>query len=75
MTISREGVRRKLVVQANVDGRDVGSVVDDFRRAISASVTLPSGYQIEFGGQFESGQAAARTIGSLTLLSIPMISR
>lgn len=72
-TISREGVRRKLVVQSNVDGRDVGSVVDDFRQAISASVTLPPGYQIEFGGQFESGQSAARTIGSLTLLSIVLI--
>jgi CzcA family heavy metal efflux pump len=69
-TISREGVRRKLVVQANVEGRDVGSVVADFQRAIAAAVPMPAGYQVEFGGQFESGQAAARTITVLSVLSI-----
>ena len=72
-TISREGVRRKLVVQANVIGRDVGSVVDDFQRVIGAAVTLPSGYQIVFGGQFESGRSAARAITILSALSIVAI--
>jgi len=69
-TISREGVRRKLVVQANVEGRDVGSVVSDFQRVIATAVPLPPGYQIEYGGQFESGQAAARTITVLSILSL-----
>ncbi len=72
-TISREGVRRKLVVQANVEGRDVGSVVDEVRSAVAAGVTLPGGYQVEYGGQFESGQSAARAIGFLSLLSIVAI--
>ena len=68
--ISREGVRRKLVVQANVEGRDVGGVVADFQRVIATAVPLPSGYQIEYGGQFESGQAAARTITVLSIISL-----
>ena len=72
-TISREGVRRKLVVQANVNGRDVGSVVDDFQRVIAEAVALPSGYQIVFGGQFESGRSAARSITILSVLSIVAI--
>jgi Cu/Ag efflux pump CusA len=71
--ISRENVQRKLVVQSNVEGRDVGSVVDEFRARIQANVELPDGYYIEFGGQFESGQAATRTIAVLSLLSIAAI--
>ncbi|UCD25196.1 MAG: efflux RND transporter permease subunit, partial [Gemmatimonadota bacterium] len=71
--ISRENVQRKLVVQSNVEGRDVGSVVDEFRERIQRDVVLPEGYYIEFGGQFESGQAATRTIAVLSLLSIAAI--
>ncbi len=69
-TISREDVQRKIVVQSNVQGRDVGGVVDDFRERIVAAVTLPEGYYIEYGGQFESGQAALRTITILSILSL-----
>jgi CzcA family heavy metal efflux pump len=72
-TISRENVQRKLVVQANAAGRDVGSVVDDVEAAIAASVPLPEGYYVEFGGQFESGRRAARAVGALSLLSIAAI--
>jgi Cu/Ag efflux pump CusA len=71
--ISRENVQRKLVVQSNVAGRDVGSVVDDFRARIEANVELPEGYYVEYGGQFESGQAATRTIAVLSLLSVAAI--
>ncbi|MBD3892281.1 efflux RND transporter permease subunit [Hydrogenophaga sp.] len=66
-SISRENVQRKMVVMANVAGRDLVSVVSDIRTQVAAAVTLPSGYHIEYGGQFESAQAATR---SLMLLSV-----
>lgn len=61
-TISREDVQRKLVVMANVAGRDLAGVVNDIRQQVTAQVQLPSGYHIEYGGQFESAQEAARTL-------------
>ncbi|MDX1382593.1 MAG: efflux RND transporter permease subunit, partial [Thermoanaerobaculia bacterium] len=72
-TISRENVQRKIVVSANVAGRDVGSVVDDIRSRIEATVELPTGYYVEYGGQFESARAATRTITLLSMLSIALI--
>ena len=71
--ISREDVQRMIVVQANVAGRDVGSVVQDIERGVEASVDLPAGYYIEYGGQFESASAATRTIGLMSLLSLAAI--
>lgn len=71
--ISREDVQRKLVVQANVAGRDVGSVVEDMRERVALEVTLPAGYHVEYGGQFESAAAATRTIGVMSLLSLAAI--
>ena len=71
--ISREDVQRKIVVQANVHERDVGSVVEDIRAVVESQVTLPPGYYVEYGGQFESGQAAARAIGLMSLASIAAI--
>lgn len=67
--ISRENVQRKIVVQANVSGRDVGSTVDDIRNRLTGELELPDGYFIEYGGQFESGLSAIRTITLLSLLS------
>jgi Cu/Ag efflux pump CusA len=61
-TIGRENVQRKIVVMANVAGRDLRGVVDDIRRVIDEQVTLPRGYHIELGGQFESAEQAARTL-------------
>ncbi len=61
-SISRENVQRKMVVMANVAGRDLASVVSDIRKAVAAGVTLPAGYHIEYGGQFESAEAASRTL-------------
>ena len=72
-SISREDVQRKLVVQANVAGRDVGSVVQEIQDRLNASVSLPDGYYVEYGGQFESAAAATRTIGLLSLLSLAAI--
>jgi copper/silver efflux system protein len=71
--ITRENVQRKIVVQSNVAGRDVGSVVDDIRERVRSTVSLPQGYYIEYGGQFESAQAATRRIALLSLLSMAAI--
>ena len=70
-TISREGVQRKMVVQANVAGRDLSSVVQDLRARIRAEVRFPEGYSLDYGGQFESAAEATRTI---SLLSVAVIA-
>jgi Cu/Ag efflux pump CusA len=60
--ILRENVQRRIVVSANVAGRDLGSVVADIQRAVSQSVTMPPGYRVEYGGQFESQQSATQRL-------------
>ncbi len=72
-TISRENVQRKIVVQANVAGRDLGSTVAEIQQVVAEGVALPPGYHIVYGGQFESQNEATRVIGALSLLSIVMI--
>jgi CzcA family heavy metal efflux pump len=72
-TVSRENVQRKIVVQANVAGRDLGGTVADIQRRVREAVTLPAGYYLEYGGQFESQAEATRTIALLSLLSITAI--
>ena len=69
--VSRESVQRKIVVMANVAGRDLTGVVDEMREKINAQIRLPAGYYIEYGGQFESAAAAART---LTLLGVAVMA-
>ncbi|MBW4466296.1 MAG: efflux RND transporter permease subunit [Pegethrix bostrychoides GSE-TBD4-15B] len=61
-TINRENVSRLIVVSANVSGRDLGSVIEDVQARVKASVPLPSGYFIQYGGQFESEQQASRNL-------------
>jgi Cu/Ag efflux pump CusA len=72
-TISRENVQRKIVVQANVAGRDLGSTVADIRQVVADRVTLPEGYHVEYGGQFEAQEQSTRTILLLSMLSIATI--
>lgn len=72
-TINRENVKRKIVISANCSGRDLGSVVEDVRERIDERIELPEGYHIEYGGQFESEQAASRTLLLTSLLSILLI--
>jgi CzcA family heavy metal efflux pump len=72
-TVSRENVQRKIVVQANVAGRDLGSTVADIREAIGDGVTLPPGYHVEYGGQFEAQEESTRTLAALSLISIAAI--
>jgi Cu/Ag efflux pump CusA len=69
-TISREQVQRKIVVMGNVAGRDVVSVVGDIQQRLAASDPLPEGYRVEYGGQFESAEAASSTLLTLGLLVV-----
>jgi len=71
--ISRENVQRKIVVQANVSGRDLRSVVDEMQKNIQTNVGFPQGYFVEFGGQFESEQEATKIITLLSLVSVGAI--
>ncbi|MBQ8190687.1 MAG: efflux RND transporter permease subunit [Bacteroidaceae bacterium] len=72
-TISRENVKRKVVISANTSGRDLRSVVNDIQERIGERITLPEGYHIEYGGQFESEQAASNTLLLTSLMSIVII--
>ncbi len=69
-TINRENVQRRIIVQANVSGRDLGSVIADVRAGISRKVSLPQGYYVQYGGQFEAQEKAARQITLLSILAI-----
>ena len=72
-TISRENVKRKIVISANTAGRDIRSVVNDIQKRIDSQIKLPEGYHVEYGGQFESEQAASRTLLLTSLMSIVII--
>jgi CzcA family heavy metal efflux pump len=71
--ISRENVQRKIVVSANVSGRDLKGVVNDIKARIDSDITLPEGYRIEYGGQFESAENASRILFITSLLAICVI--
>jgi CzcA family heavy metal efflux pump len=60
--VMRENVQRRMVVQSNVTRRDLRSVVNDIQARIGANVTLPQGYRVEYGGQFESEAQASRQL-------------
>lgn len=68
--VNREDMQRRIVVSANTQGRDLGSVVKDVRVALDTKVKLPQGYFIKIGGQFESQQNATRQMIWLGLLSL-----
>ncbi len=72
-TISRENVKRKIVISANVADRDLRSVVNDIQERIDTQIQLPEGYHVEYGGQFESEQAASRTLMLTSFMSIVVI--
>lgn len=71
--ISRENVKRKTVVSVNVAGRDVGSVVKDIRERVTTHITLPTGYRIEYGGQFESAANASKRLIFASVIAILVI--
>lgn len=72
-TINRENVARRIVISANVVGRDLRGVVTDIQQVIASDVKLPEGYYVQYGGQFESEQAASRVILLASLFSILLI--
>lgn len=72
-TINRENAVRRLVVSANVDGRDLRGVVNEISDKVSANVEMPQGYHIRYSGQFESEAAASRTLALTSLLALAII--
>ncbi len=69
-TINRENGQRRIIVQSNVSGRDLGSVIDDVRAAVGREVALPEGYFVQYGGQFEAQEQASLRIFWLSLVAI-----
>ena len=69
-TINRENVQRRIIVQANVANRDLGSIIDEIRTKIARDVALPEGYFVQYGGQFEAQEAAARQIAIMSVVAI-----
>jgi CzcA family heavy metal efflux pump len=65
--VMRENVQRRIVVQSNVTGRDLRSVVNDIRTRVAENVKMPQGYRVEYGGQFESEAEASRQLLWLSL--------
>ena len=72
-TINRENVERKVVVSANVAGRDLRGVVTDMRRIIEEQIELPEDYHVEYGGQFENEENASRTILLASVFAVMVI--
>ena len=71
--INREDVQRRIVVQANSSGRDLGSIVAEIRRKVEQNVHLPAGFFISYEGQFQSQQEATRLIGILAIATLLMM--
>lgn len=72
-TINRENVSRRLVVSANVDGRDLRGAVNELSKKVAEEVEMPEGYFVTYGGQFESEAAASRTLGLTSILALLII--
>ena len=72
--VRRDDVQRRVVVQANVQNRDMGSVVADIRKVIAEKVDLPAGYSVAIGGQFESQQRAQQRLAIVVPLSLALIA-
>lgn len=71
--IIRESAKRQVVIQANVEARDVVGFVDEVRNSIEDKVTLPTGYFVTFGGQFENQQRAAKRLALVVPIAIVLI--
>ena len=68
--IGRENVQRRIVVTSNIAGGDLGSVAGDIRERLAESITLPEGYRVEYGGQFEAESEASRLLLGLALAAV-----
>lgn len=72
-SISRENVKRKLVISANVVGGDLGGVVEQIQQRIEEKIAMPEGYYVEYGGQFESQQTASRILMFASVIALLVI--
>ncbi len=72
--IRRDDVQRRVVVQANIKNRDMGSVVSDIQAAIAAQVELPPGYSVAIGGQFENQRRAQKRLALVVPFSLALIA-
>jgi cobalt-zinc-cadmium resistance protein CzcA len=72
--VRRDDVQRRVVIQANVHGRDMGSVVADIRQAVAEKVVLPFGYSVDIGGQYENQQRAQKRLALLVPVSLALIA-
>ena len=72
-TIFRENLLRRKIILCNIEGRDIGGFVEEARAVIDAKVSLPAGYHVTFGGQFESQQRALRHLSLLMALVLLII--
>jgi CzcA family heavy metal efflux pump len=72
-TIKREDGRRRIVVRVNTTNRDVGSVLADIKQRVNERIVLPEGYFVEYGGQFEAGQAATQRIAILSVVAFAIV--
>ncbi len=73
VSIGREKGQRFAVIRSNVDGRDLVGFVEEARAAVAAKVKLPTGYTVQFGGQFENQQRAAKTLSIVIPISLSLI--
>ena len=69
-SVSHENTQRRIVVSANVQGRDLGTTVKEMQAKVNAQLKLPQGYYLQWGGQFESQQSASKLIGFLSIFSL-----
>jgi HME family heavy-metal exporter len=68
--VSHENTHRRIAVSANVQGRDLGATVEEVKAMIASEISLPQGYYLEYGGQYEAQQAGSRIIAILSLFSL-----
>jgi len=71
--INRESNQRRWVISGNVRGRDLGSVVSDIRKTVREKIDLPSGYYLEYGGQFENQERAMKKLGIIVPITFALI--
>ena len=69
-SIYHENTQRRIVISCNVQGRDLGSTVKEIQEKIGKEVKLPSGFYVQYGGQFESQQEASKLIGLLSIFAL-----
>ncbi|WP_339783547.1 CusA/CzcA family heavy metal efflux RND transporter, partial [uncultured Marinobacter sp.] len=72
--VRRDDVQRRVVIQSNVQGRDMGSVVADIQDVIASEVNLPPGYSVDIGGQFENQQRAQKRLTIVVPVSLGLIA-